>query len=101
MFYFPLDESLKNIDTAPTTAMETFHESLSLNSLENIPKKDNLELLDLYSGCGGMSTGLCLGAKYSSVGLITVVCLMLSFFFLISRQLKLFLFSNTFSFIQF
>ncbi|XP_022949032.1 putative DNA (cytosine-5)-methyltransferase CMT1 isoform X2 [Cucurbita moschata] len=65
------DESLKNIDTAPTTGMETFHESSSLNSLENIPKKDNLELLDLYSGCGGMSTGLCLGAKYSSVGLIT------------------------------
>ncbi|XP_024030561.1 DNA (cytosine-5)-methyltransferase CMT3 isoform X2 [Morus notabilis] len=30
-----------------------------------------LALLDLYSGCGGMSTGLCLGAKISGVNLVT------------------------------
>ncbi|CAA0820434.1 DNA (cytosine-5)-methyltransferase CMT2 [Striga hermonthica] len=30
-----------------------------------------LALLDLYSGCGGMSTGLCLGAKHSGVNLVT------------------------------
>lgn len=65
------DESLKNIDTAPTNCIETSHVSSSLNTLENIPKKAELELLDLFSGCGGMSTGLCLGAKLSSVGLIT------------------------------
>lgn len=29
-------------------------------------------LLDLYSGCGGMSTGLCLGANSSGVKLVTV-----------------------------
>lgn len=34
--------------------------------------KEELALLDLYSGCGGMSTGLCLGAKVSSVNLVTV-----------------------------
>ncbi|XP_012573783.1 DNA (cytosine-5)-methyltransferase CMT2 isoform X2 [Cicer arietinum] len=33
--------------------------------------KTELALLDLYSGCGGMSTGLCLGAKTSPVNLIT------------------------------
>ncbi|KAJ4824620.1 hypothetical protein Tsubulata_024054 [Turnera subulata] len=33
--------------------------------------KRKLMLLDLYSGCGGMSTGLCLGAKVSSVDLVT------------------------------
>ncbi|KAF3447847.1 hypothetical protein FNV43_RR08553 [Rhamnella rubrinervis] len=30
-----------------------------------------LTLLDLYCGCGGMSTGLCLGAKASNVKLVT------------------------------
>ncbi|XP_022638588.1 DNA (cytosine-5)-methyltransferase CMT2 isoform X3 [Vigna radiata var. radiata] len=33
--------------------------------------KNELSLLDLYSGCGGMSTGLCLGAKTASVNLVT------------------------------
>ncbi|RVX01352.1 DNA (cytosine-5)-methyltransferase CMT2 [Vitis vinifera] len=35
------------------------------------PDKAELALLDLYSGCGGMSTGLCLGAKLSCVNLVT------------------------------
>ncbi|KAK9096007.1 hypothetical protein Sjap_021504 [Stephania japonica] len=34
-------------------------------------EKDELSLLDLYSGCGAMSTGLCLGASLSGVNLIT------------------------------
>ncbi|OVA18480.1 Chromo domain/shadow [Macleaya cordata] len=33
--------------------------------------KSELALLDLYSGCGGMSTGLCLGAKLSPINLVT------------------------------
>nr|XP_043630625.1 DNA (cytosine-5)-methyltransferase CMT2-like [Erigeron canadensis] len=33
--------------------------------------KPELALLDLYAGCGGMSTGLCLGAKLSGVKLAT------------------------------
>ncbi|KAI3690218.1 hypothetical protein L2E82_48194 [Cichorium intybus] len=33
--------------------------------------KSELALLDLYAGCGGMSTGLCLGAKLSGVKLVT------------------------------
>ncbi|OMO93450.1 C-5 cytosine methyltransferase [Corchorus olitorius] len=41
----------------------------------NIPKcgtyRDEFALLDLYSGCGGMSTGLCLGAKASSIDIVT------------------------------
>lgn len=32
-----------------------------------------LAMLDLYAGCGGMSTGLCIGAKLSGVNLVTVV----------------------------
>ncbi|CAO2819693.1 unnamed protein product [Amaranthus hypochondriacus] len=30
-----------------------------------------LAMLDLYAGCGGMSTGLCIGAKLSGVNLVT------------------------------
>ncbi|KAK9935518.1 hypothetical protein M0R45_022619 [Rubus argutus] len=33
--------------------------------------KEEVKLLDLYSGCGGMSTGLCLGANLSNVNLVT------------------------------
>lgn len=80
MIYFPLDEYLKNIETAPTIDTETSHVSNSLNTSENTHKKADFELLDLFAGCGGMSTGLCLGAKHSSVALITVASLMLSFY---------------------
>lgn len=31
-----------------------------------------MTLLDLYSGCGAMSTGLCLGANMSGVNLVAV-----------------------------
>ncbi|XP_023522631.1 DNA (cytosine-5)-methyltransferase CMT3-like, partial [Cucurbita pepo subsp. pepo] len=33
--------------------------------------KPDVTLLDLYSGCGAMSTGLCLGANLSGVNLVT------------------------------
>lgn len=35
--------------------------------------KPDLALLDMYSGCGGMSTGLCIGAKACGIDLVTVV----------------------------
>lgn len=35
--------------------------------------KPELALLDMYSGCGGMSTGLCLGAKVCGVDIVTVI----------------------------
>ncbi|KZV25539.1 DNA (cytosine-5)-methyltransferase CMT2 [Dorcoceras hygrometricum] len=63
------------------------HDSCSLRSMclddkpiTQTPFKDlptfqssrpHLALLDLYSGCGGMSTGLCVGAKLSGVNLVT------------------------------
>ncbi|KMT11400.1 hypothetical protein BVRB_5g107290 isoform A [Beta vulgaris subsp. vulgaris] len=30
-----------------------------------------LTMLDIYAGCGGMSTGLCMGAKHSGINLVT------------------------------
>lgn len=41
-----------------------------------------LNLLDLYSGCGALSTGLCSGAKFAGANLVTVSCLQ-CFFILI------------------
>ena len=35
-------------------------------------KNSEMTLLDLYSGCGAMSTGLCLGANSCGVNLVTV-----------------------------
>ena len=35
-------------------------------------EKSEMYLLDLYSGCGAMSTGLCMGASLSGVKLVTV-----------------------------
>lgn len=50
---------------------------ITLTPLELFPNYDSpkqeLALLDLYAGCGGMSTGLCLGAKLASVNLVTVM----------------------------
>ncbi|XXG78106.1 hypothetical protein AAC387_Pa08g2120 [Persea americana] len=44
--------------------------------LEEVPviyrsNKAELALLDLYSGCGAMSTGLCFGAKFAGADLVT------------------------------
>jgi len=42
-------------------------------------------LLDLYSGCGAMSTGLCFGASISGIKLVTVfrlICIMFLWFIL-------------------
>ncbi|KAL5786855.1 hypothetical protein ACOSP7_003804 [Xanthoceras sorbifolium] len=37
----------------------------------NVPVDPEMRLLDLYSGCGAMSTGLCIGASLSGVKLVT------------------------------
>lgn len=48
-------------------------------STESILKKKffrgKLPVLDLYSGCGGLSTGLSFGAKISGVDVVTVLAL--------------------------
>lgn len=58
-----------NLDTNNTAITTT---PLDLNGCEMYEAE--LSLLDLYAGCGGMSTGLCLGAKISGVKLVTVLC---------------------------
>jgi len=41
-------------------------------SLPHESRDMEVRLLDLYSGCGAMSTGLCLGGHLSGVNLVTV-----------------------------
>lgn len=42
-----------------------------VKSTSDAHKKSEVTLLDLYSGCGAMSTGLCLGANLSGLNLVT------------------------------
>ncbi|KAH1205842.1 DNA (cytosine-5)-methyltransferase CMT2 [Glycine max] len=67
-FYYDMEycvdySTFRNIPTDASTVTES-QPCSELNKTE-------LALLDLYSGCGGMSTGLCLGAKTASVNLVT------------------------------
>lgn len=52
-------------------ALSTISSERDSNSSE-IPHKNEKFLLDLYSGCGAMSTGLCMGASLSGIKLVTV-----------------------------
>ncbi|THG09371.1 hypothetical protein TEA_013787 [Camellia sinensis var. sinensis] len=67
------DYSVESCDLSLRDDIETL--MITATPLEEMthcePYKAELALLDLYSGCGGMSTGLCLGAKLSSVNLVT------------------------------
>ncbi|PIA25043.1 hypothetical protein AQUCO_13300030v1 [Aquilegia coerulea] len=50
-------------------AMSKNKKSFKKASVNGKAEKPSLKLLDLYAGCGGMSTGLCLGAAVSGVNL--------------------------------
>ncbi|KAK1578662.1 hypothetical protein Q3G72_032109 [Acer saccharum] len=71
----PSDKSLKIHELSLPHCLKNVTTAAVAHSLENMPNcetcKAELVLLDLYSGCGGMSTGLCLGAKLSSINLVT------------------------------
>lgn len=51
--------------------------------LSGLEQNNESTLLDLYSGCGAMSTGLCLGANSCGVKLITVSFKHLVIFYLL------------------
>ncbi|KAI9195148.1 hypothetical protein LWI28_012209 [Acer negundo] len=68
-----------SLDVQPTESKQVDSETSSTISTEDDMNgskvelhKSELTLLDLYSGCGAMSTGLCLGANISGSNLITV-----------------------------
>ncbi|KAK4480563.1 hypothetical protein RD792_013641 [Penstemon davidsonii] len=53
-------------ETSKTGAKHTIHETSSSEICN-----PELALLDMYSGCGGMSTGLCTGAKACGIDIVT------------------------------
>ncbi|THG09868.1 hypothetical protein TEA_008687 [Camellia sinensis var. sinensis] len=59
----------------PSPPMRAIHMNNTNDNFEGVfsnkPYKSELALLDVYSGCGGMSTGLCYGAKVCGVDLVT------------------------------
>ncbi|XP_073120851.1 DNA (cytosine-5)-methyltransferase 1-like [Henckelia pumila] len=65
----------ENYDSCSLRSMCLDDKPIILTPFEVLPgfqsSKPQLALLDLYSGCGGMSTGLCVGAKLSGVNLVT------------------------------
>ncbi|CAN6340137.1 unnamed protein product [Urochloa humidicola] len=85
-YYYDMKYSL-DYSTFSTTEMGDIngtlqsHDSSSNDNVKRVdftekekssdPEMMELSLLDLYCGCGGMSTGLCLGAQAGGVNLIT------------------------------
>ncbi|CAI8606881.1 unnamed protein product [Vicia faba] len=69
----PTDNVVKIKESSQPDVLESLPTEASTIS-KTLPRskshRTELTLLDLYSGCGGMSTGLCLGAKLSSVSLV-------------------------------
>ncbi|KAJ4717642.1 DNA (Cytosine-5)-methyltransferase [Melia azedarach] len=57
------ESNTKESDTSSTISSESGSNSTTGDS--------NMRLLDLYSGCGAMSTGLCIGASLSGINLVT------------------------------
>ncbi|XP_012066500.1 DNA (cytosine-5)-methyltransferase CMT2 isoform X2 [Jatropha curcas] len=70
-----INDSFQRHDSSSPNVVEMIPTTMSNTSLKNFPScegyRAELALLDLFSGCGGMSTGLCLGAKLSCVDLVT------------------------------
>lgn len=77
--------------------VEASYKPITTYPLEVLPSCEpmtaKLSLLDLYAGCGGMSMGLCLGAKLSGLKLVTVINRILShILYLLSYASKISLF---------
>ncbi|KAL9246969.1 hypothetical protein vseg_020446 [Gypsophila vaccaria] len=83
----PRDKSVKNYGSPPVSCLDsalvTSSPALEVSCLdpaltvttspvrENASICETYSLLDLYAGCGAMSTGLCLGARLSGVNIVT------------------------------
>ncbi|KAF5447968.1 hypothetical protein F2P56_033477 [Juglans regia] len=69
----PPDTKHASSEASSTISSEIDVSGAELEEVSQVNKHHKLEvtLLDLYSGCGAMSTGLCLGASLSSLNLVT------------------------------
>ena len=53
-------------------SVSTISSEIDARQDEGNKRPKEMRLLDLFSGCGAMSTGLCLGANLAGVKLVTV-----------------------------
>ncbi|PIA29804.1 hypothetical protein AQUCO_05800108v1 [Aquilegia coerulea] len=58
-------------ETSSTISRDASSDGVISGTIVDCKKDSEMTLLDLYSGCGAMSTGLCLGAAASGVKLVT------------------------------
>ncbi|KAI3871705.1 hypothetical protein MKW92_050053 [Papaver armeniacum] len=67
--------TFNNLPTAASSSASTISRGsqklIEEPSSENDSTESVMTLLDLYAGCGGMSTGLCMGAAKSGVDVVT------------------------------
>ncbi|KAI3876618.1 hypothetical protein MKX03_013320 [Papaver bracteatum] len=69
--------TFENLQTENGKEASTSSTAVSREGCLKVFEEDNAEpdkvmmLLDMYAGCGGMSTGLCMGAAASNVNLVT------------------------------
>ncbi|KAJ8634535.1 hypothetical protein MRB53_008802 [Persea americana] len=67
----PTDNSRASSETTSTISSELVTDGSEDSSSDRGSEKSEMKLLDLYSGCGAMSTGLCHGASIAGVNLVT------------------------------
>ncbi|KAL8551225.1 hypothetical protein ACS0TY_000347 [Phlomoides rotata] len=67
------NSSLSSSSPHPLLSSESKYETCKTGTNHTVDEscKSELALLDMFAGCGGMSTGLCLGAKACGVDLVT------------------------------
>ncbi|XP_048137358.1 DNA (cytosine-5)-methyltransferase CMT3-like isoform X2 [Rhodamnia argentea] len=74
--HLPIDHKVDGCETSSTISSDDVEMASSTceGNSKDITQKNNkgeATLLDMYSGCGAMSTGLCLGASLSGLNLVT------------------------------
>lgn len=69
LFFCFVDSTENGNESSSTISSET-----DVHQDEGNKNPKEMKLLDLFSGCGAMSTGLCLGANLSGIKLVTVSC---------------------------
>ncbi|KAM3229351.1 hypothetical protein ACQJBY_060300 [Aegilops geniculata] len=66
-----MEDTHAKLQSSQVSGVSMKKEDFNKTQKSHVPNKKDLSLLDLYCGCGGMSTGLCLGARGGGVNLVT------------------------------
>ncbi|KAM3314084.1 hypothetical protein ACQJBY_033133 [Aegilops geniculata] len=66
-----MEDTHAKLQSSQVSSISMKKEDFNKTQKSHVPNKKELSLLDLYCGCGGMSTGLCLGARGGGVNLVT------------------------------